>query len=80
MRQAFKLRKVRKRYTTRMYTVEPVFAEMKDKRGLRRFNLRGLKGVTTEWRWACLTHNLLAVARKFTANQREPMAPATAFI
>lgn len=64
LRDMFQLETVRKRYTIRMYTVEPVFGDIKDRRGMRRFSLRGLAKVNIEWRLACLTHNLLIVARR----------------
>ena len=64
LRDMFQLEAVRKRYTIRMHTVEPVFGDIKDRRGMRRFALRGIEKVNIEWRWACLTHNLLIVARR----------------
>ena len=41
--------------------VEPVFGQIKEGRGFRRFLLRGLENVTAEWDLICLTHNLLKV-------------------
>ncbi len=76
LREMFQLESVRKRYTIRMYTVEPVFGDIKDRRGMRRFALRGLEKVNIEWRWACLTHNLLTVARRAAAARAiRPVAP-----
>ena len=43
--------------------VEPVFGQIKDARGLRRFLLRGLKKVRGEWALIALTHNLLKIYR-----------------
>ena len=40
-------------------TVEPVFGQIKEARGFRRFLLRGLAAVRAEWRLICLGHNLL---------------------
>jgi hypothetical protein len=45
-------------YSTRKETAEPVFGQMKDGRGLRRFRTRGLAKVRGEWALWCLTHNL----------------------
>ncbi len=45
-------------YAKRKQTVEPVFGQIKECRGLRRFLLRGLRKVTGEWTLWCLTHNL----------------------
>jgi transposase len=49
-------------YSLRKETVEPVFGQMKDGRGLRRFRLRGLSKVRGEWALWCLTHNLRKLA------------------
>ena len=49
----------RSRYRLRKVTVEPVFGQMKECRGLRQFLLRGLAKVKTEWSLACTAHNLL---------------------
>jgi IS5 family transposase len=38
--------------------VEPVFGQIKEVRGFRRFLLRGLSKLGGEWRLVCLTHNL----------------------
>jgi hypothetical protein len=43
--------------------VEPVFGQIKEARGFRRFLLRGLTHIRGEWRLVCLTHNLLKVWR-----------------
>jgi len=46
-------------YKMRKAVVEPVFGQIKERRGLRRFLLRGLEKVSAEWKIICLTHNLL---------------------
>ena len=43
--------------------VEPVFGQIKEWRGFRRFSLRGLDNVRGEWKLVCLTHNLLKLFR-----------------
>jgi hypothetical protein len=43
----------------RKVIVEPVFGQIKEVRGVRRFLRRGLKNIRGEWRLVCLTHNLL---------------------
>jgi transposase len=50
-------------YATRKATVEPVFGQIKETRGIRRFRFRGLKQVTAEWKFICATHNLLKLFR-----------------
>jgi hypothetical protein len=46
----------------RKETAEPVFGQMTDGRGLRRFRMRGLGKVRGEWALWCLTHNLRKLA------------------
>jgi len=60
-RMARKLSTVKGRnvYKKRKQIVEPVFGQIKEARGFRRFLLRGLDKVTAEWHLICLTHNLL---------------------
>ena len=53
----------RRAYGRRKQTVEPVFGQMKERRGLRRFLLRGLGKVRAEWSLWCLTHNLCKLVR-----------------
>jgi hypothetical protein len=50
-------------YARRKVIVEPVFGQIKEARGFRRFLLRGLANIRGEWRLVCLTHNLLKVWR-----------------
>jgi transposase len=47
----------------RKVIVEPVFGQIKEARGFRRFLLRGLEKLRGEWRLVCLTHNLLKLWR-----------------
>ena len=46
-------------YRKRMMTVEPVFGQIKEARGFRRFLLRGIAKVRGEWALITTTHNLL---------------------
>jgi transposase len=64
-RMARKLRTVKGRgtYKKRKHIVEPVFGQIKEGRGFRRFLLRGLQNVSAEWDLICLTHNLLKLFR-----------------
>jgi transposase len=50
-------------YAQRKTIVEPVFGQIKETRGFRRFLLRGLGQIRGEWRLVCLTHNLLKIWR-----------------
>jgi transposase len=46
-------------YSKRKETIEPVFGQIKENRGIRAFLLRGFEAVKGEWNLICLTHNLL---------------------
>lgn len=50
-------------YRFRKAIVEPVFGQIKEARGFRRFSMRGLSKVKAEWTLVCLTHNLLKLFR-----------------
>ena len=50
-------------YALRKATVEPVFGQIKEVRGLRCFRFRGLRRVQCEWKLICATHNLLKLFR-----------------
>lgn len=50
-------------YKRRKAIVEPVFGQIKEGRGFRRFSLRGLVKATAEWDIVCMTHNLLKLFR-----------------
>ncbi len=50
-------------YKRRQAVVEPVFGQIKEQRGFRRFLLRGLGNVAAEWKLICATHNLLKLSR-----------------
>jgi len=48
----------RAQYARRKAIVEPVFGQLKEARGFRRFNLRGKLKVAAEWQLVCAVHNL----------------------
>ena len=53
----------RELYKKRSRTVEPVFGQIKDSRGIRHFMRRGLEACREEWKLICATHNLLKLWR-----------------
>jgi transposase len=59
MRRKLQTQKGAAIYSIRKTVVEPVFGQIKEARGFRRFLLRGLKKVQGEWALICLTHNIL---------------------
>jgi len=50
-------------YKQRKAVVEPVFGQIKEARGIRRFSFRGMPKVLAEWDIICLTHNVLKLFR-----------------
>jgi transposase len=63
MARKVRTKKGRATYSKRKHIVEPVFGQIKEARGFRRFSLRGLENVTCEWDIVCLTHNILKLFR-----------------
>jgi Transposase DDE domain len=63
------------RYAKRKETVEPVFGQIKDGRGTRRFLRRRLAACEAEWKLLCGTHNLLKLWRH-TRGQPAPKPTA----
>jgi len=50
-------------YKMRKAIVEPVFGQIKEQRGFRRFSLRGKQNVGREWKLVCAASNLLKLFR-----------------
>ena len=63
MRRKLSTQKGQEIYSKRKSTVEPVFGQIKQARGLRQFSLRGYQNVSAEWQMWCLSHNLLKLYR-----------------
>jgi len=63
MRRLLRTVRGKKFYGKRKGTVEPVFGQIKEERGFRRFLHRGLIKVKAEWQLICLTHNILKLYR-----------------
>lgn len=58
MRQKLRTAAGKRCYEQRKTMVEPVFGVLKEQRGMRRFRLRGMEKVSTEWTLAALAYNL----------------------
>jgi Transposase DDE domain len=69
MRAKLKSEDGKARYAKRRETVEPVFGQIKEQQGARRFLRRGMAACQAEWKLLCGTHNLLKLWRH-TATQR----------
>jgi len=63
MRHKLRTTEGRATYKMRKQVVEPVFGQIKEARGFRRFSFRGISKVRAEWDLICLTHNLLKLFR-----------------
>lgn len=63
MRHRLQTQTGRALYRLRQQTVEPVFGIIKEALGFRRFSLRGLAAVETEWTLVCLAYNLRRLHR-----------------
>ena len=62
-------------YKKRGVLVEPVFGQVKEGQGFRRFMRRGLGAAQSEWSLAGTTHNLLKLWRSGQAPWPKPKAP-----
>ncbi len=63
MRWKLRTEEGRQVYAERKSVVEPVFGQIKEIQGFRRFLLRGLEKARAEWSLQCLTHNVLKLFR-----------------
>jgi hypothetical protein len=64
-------------YKMRKAVVEPVFGQIKERRGLRGFLMRGREKTAAEWQIICLTHNLLKLFQARTAPANRPKSTRT---
>jgi hypothetical protein len=71
MKHRLETKQGRELYALRKQTIEPIFGIIKETLGFRRFSLRGLKNVRTEWTLVTLAYNL---KRLFHMGSR-PLAP-----
>lgn len=68
-------------YGRRKIIVEPPFGQMKECQGFRRFMVRGIESVTSEWRLMCASHNILKLwrsgMREICGRRNKVLIPAT---
>jgi len=62
-------KKGRAHYARRKVIVEPVFGQIKEAMGFRRFSLRGKEKVTAEWHLVCAVHDLGKLFRSGRADR-----------
>ena len=57
----------RQLYERRRWMIEPVFGDVKENRGIRRFMRRGFAACASEWKLIAATHNLRKLYRRAKA-------------
>jgi transposase len=63
MKRKLLTKRGKERYKLRMTSVEPVFGQIKEARGLRQFLHRGLEKVHSMWLFECAAHNIMKMFR-----------------
>lgn len=63
MKRKLLTKRGKERYKLRMTSVEPVFGQIKEGRGLRQFLHRGLEKVHSMWLFECAAHNIMKMFR-----------------
>ena len=74
MRRTLTTQRGRRLYEQRRWMIEPVFGQIKENRGIRRFQRRGFNACASEWKLIGASHNL----RKLYRHQQPPRSPAPA--
>ena len=64
MARKLKTKRGRQLYEQRRWMVEPVFGDVKENRGIRRFMRRGFAACASEWKLIAATHNLRKLYRQ----------------
>ena len=72
-----KSNKAAERYPLRAHFAETPFAVIKEAMALRRFLVRGIQGVQTEWLWGCTAFNAKKLINLLVAMRAR--LPETAF-
>ncbi len=69
MERKLRTKQGRAHYVRRKAIVEPVFGQIKEAMGFRRFSLRGKEKVTAEWYLVCAVHDLAKLFRSGRAGR-----------
>ena len=72
MERKLRTKRGRDHYRRRKVIVEPVFGQIKEAMGFRRFSLRGKDKVTAEWHLVCAVHDLAKLFRSGHAGRAIP--------
>lgn len=79
MKAKMKTAKAKKFSTLRSQTVEPVFGDIKENKGLRRFAPRGLNPVRTEFTMVCIASNLKKMWKYLVSGQQNAALKSQCF-
>ena len=71
MRRKLTTKRSRRLYEQRRWKIEPVFGQIKENRGIRRFQRRGFNTCVSEWKLIAASHNL----RKLYLHQQPRRSP-----
>ena len=74
MRRTLTTKRGRRLYEQRRWMIEPVFGQIKENRGIRRFQRRGVNACASEWKLIAASHNL----RKLYRHQQPRRSPGPA--
>ena len=74
MRRKLTTKRGRRLYEQRRWMIEPVFGQIKENRGIRRFQGRGVEACASEWKLIGASHNL----RKLYRHHQPRRSPAPA--
>ena len=64
MRRRLTTKRGRRLYEQRRWMIEPVFGDVKEKRGIRSFQRRGFDACAGEWKLISASHNLRKLHRR----------------
>jgi len=77
MREKMKTPRAKEVYALRSRTVEPVFGDIKENKGLNSFLTRGLERVKVEFNLACIASNLKKIKEFLKEIDRKASLPET---
>ena len=69
MREKLSPYNTKKQYSRRKVIIEPIFGWIKENRGFKRFQRRGILNCQNEWALICLTQNLRTVMKRGLGNR-----------
>ena len=73
MRRKLTTQRGRRLYEQRRWMIEPVFGQIKENRGIRRFQRRGFEACASEWKLISASHNLRKLCRHTQTHGSPPL-------